>query len=308
MLAAFDPHVAVDEELRQVLVELSRCRDPGCLVPQRHPRYLDEHGPAAPCEPVVPTRVVTGGVMVLGAYPNTRYSSRSGNHFVASADIDEPFEDSAYFDGYGVREHLSGALLETAYLRPLGLSRSEVYVTNVVKCFLLRRPDVDGYARLRFPGADRVRPTRDDYLQVAAHCHRRWLARELAIAKPKLVICLGSEVFSIVHASGGRPADRGVFAEVCGTLMPANGRGHDRDTRDEAGPFFGLNVVHLYHPGALLRDEKKSLSRLHFRDHVPAVRRVLKGLGLVSGRRPRVPRPNDLAPFRTRLANEAEDE
>ena len=60
-MADFDPHVPLPVELRELFVSLSGCRDAGCLVPRRPPRYLTEEGPGRPCAPVVPARVVLGG-------------------------------------------------------------------------------------------------------------------------------------------------------------------------------------------------------------------------------------------------------
>lgn len=306
-LPRYDPYEKVTVELRAHLEAMSRCRDAACLVPDGHPFYLDQQGPARPCMPVVPTRLKPRGVMVLGFYPNTRYRNHQGDPFVPADDIDEPFEDTRYFDGYGVRRHESGALLEEAYLRPLGLRREDVYITNVVKCFLFDEQDVKTCVRHGFAGAGELRSTYERFPEVAAVCQRLWLRRELEIAEPELVICLGSEVFRVVHAKDGTPAAKPVMGQVAGKVLRAGERKEPWDTRDPNGPFFGLNVVHLYHPGALLREEPKGRFSEPHREHLEAVRSAMVELGLTPAVRASAPPTRrELDAFLTRLANEPE--
>lgn len=65
----------------------------------------------------------------------------------------------------------SGQLLDKA-LWSVQMTRDRVFTTNIVKC--------------------RPRGNRTPDLREAEHCAKVWLARELAIVQPKVVVALGS--------------------------------------------------------------------------------------------------------------------
>lgn len=107
----------------------------------------------------------------------------------------------------------AGKLLDDM-LEMIDLSRSQVYIANVVKC----RPPRN----------------RDPLGEEQAAC-RHWLDSQLALIRPKLIVCLGR----IAAAAIIKP---------------------DFKITREHGLWFDVNGIHtmaMYHPAALLRDESK---------------------------------------------------
>ena len=235
--------------------------------------------------PVVPTRVVPGKVMILGAYPTCRFATIESEEFVPVKDIDEPFENSRYFDNHNVRDVRSGNVLQEIYLRPLGLDpEADLWITNMVKCFLFKPGHINAYRRLGWTDPN-VEPSRNRYFQAAAVCMNHNLKKELDLCKPKIVITMGAEVCRMIHGSnnGKYPAPGDLFKKIVGQPLRANTTDdHPHDSRNKM--FEDKNVFHMYHPGCLMRvddpDNEDEIEQ-HFQEHIPAIEEFLVELGLV---------------------------
>ena len=107
----------------------------------------------------------------------------------------------------------AGKLLDDM-LEMIGLDRSKIYITNSVKC----RP-----------------PQNRDPLNTEKDACRGFLRRQVALMRPKIIVCLG----------------RISAAEIIK---------EDFKITQEHGQFFergGIQMMALYHPAALLRDPRK---------------------------------------------------
>ena len=107
----------------------------------------------------------------------------------------------------------AGQLLDDM-LAMIGLDRSRIYITNSVKC----RP-----------------PQNRDPLNTEKDACHGYLARQLALMKPKIIVCLG------------RISAMEIIKE-------------DFRITQEHGQFFekdGIQMMALYHPAALLRDPRR---------------------------------------------------
>ncbi len=132
-----------------------------------------------------------------------------------------------------------------AALEYVGLSRDEVYVTNVVKC----RP----------PG------NRDPKTEEIDVC-KRWLWEELMRLKPEVIVTLGR--FAAEQMLGRKVAimkDRGK-AEPKWLVI-----GEDR---------LGVTVFPMLHPAWLLRGDRKK-NMVKYKQDLRKLRMLLKGRGLV---------------------------
>ena len=132
-----------------------------------------------------------------------------------------------------------------AALEYVGLSRDEVYVTNVVKC----RP----------PG------NRDPKTEEIDEC-KRWLREELMRLKPEVIVTLGR--FAAEQMLGRKVAimkDRGK-AEPKWLVI-------DEDR-------LGVTVFPMLHPAWLLRGDRKK-NMVEYKQDLRKLRMLLKGRGLV---------------------------
>jgi uracil-DNA glycosylase len=289
------PHSNISEDIRQWMEFISTCRDEACLVPNRHPFYpVPEQPPfyygPRPCMPVVPTRLATNKVMIIGEYPNTRFGTvRTATgwreQFVPVGDINEPFEGGQYYDGYSIRDYPTFASLELSYLKPLGLDiNKDIWLTNINKCHLLRPSHIETYEKLGWntPPTRDSYDTDDDYLAIAAVCVRRHLVRELELCQPKLIITLGEKAYRMIHSSDDfqQPApDTTNYRSMTGTVLLANVKTQSFDKRNAVFSIF--NVVHLFHPSLFIRTEDTAPLQKHTTQDIPAVRGFLQSIGLV---------------------------
>jgi uracil-DNA glycosylase len=292
MSEASGPHEKLDKAVRDLLDEISVCRKQGCPVPQKHPFYPVPDRPGPPdfldgpvgCMPVVPTCLHKGGVMILGMYPTCRFATTGSEEEVPVRDIDEPFEDSRYFDGYGVRNVRSGTQLKEEYFEPLGWEEDSLWITNLVKCFLFKPEHIRAYDSIGWEIPDGFEATRGEfggsneterYYEAARLCVQGWLARELELCVPKLVIALGSDVCRMVHADQNfAPASRGAWTQARGKFLRA---GSAASGSHERHPLFqAVNVFCLYHPGYIRRNA--AARERHCKEHIPAVEAVWKEL------------------------------
>ena len=260
-IQSYDRYFPTDEPLREHLEKLSTCRDARCPVPNEHPFYPVAEQPPffygkRPCMPVVPTRLKMGGVMVLGIYPNCKRATvtpanGAAEHSVPVQDAEEPFQYARYFDGYGVRDLRAGTILQKAYWAQLELDREkDMYITNITKCFLFEDVEVAAYKRLGWTTPP-VKATRTRYFEAAAVCVQLWLAKEIEMCKPKLVISMGGEGCRVIHGrmNAADANENKPFTRLRGKLLRANVNEGPDDARTPL--FKGLNVLHLYHPSGL---------------------------------------------------------
>jgi DNA polymerase len=134
----------------------------------------------------------------------------------------------------------SGRLLDEA-LDEAGIDRGAVYVTNVVKHFKWERS----------PGGKRRIHKTPNAAEIGA-C-RPWLDAELALVKPRVVVCLGATAAKAllgrqfrVTADRGKPIDSPIADRVVATVHPSSVlRAPDPDARERARAAFvaDLKVV-----------------------------------------------------------------
>ncbi len=281
-MAYTSPYLPVAEPVRQQMAAIAACRDAGCPVVTRHPFYPLPHtapfsGPQ-PCRAVVPTCLATGNLMIIGEYPNCRFGTvtRPDGHTresqVAIGDIDQPFAPGRYFDGYAIRDYPTGATLRARYLDPLGLTlENDVWLTNVVKCFLFKPAQVAVYTRLGWndPAAPQVQATHPGYAGVAAVCLAHHLVQEVALCQPKLILALGQNVFRALN-----PGSDEDWSALLGVPQPAGAPGH------RLPPFDQYPLVYLSHPSRFLY-EPGSFEEQHAQ-HMAAVRLFGEQLGITA--------------------------
>lgn len=154
----------------------------------------------------------------------------------------------------------SGQALEENYLRPLRLSRGEVWITDLFKC---RYPKRVYAAKSRYGR---------EIQQVAETCSRLWLLREIEFARPKVVVTLADkEVYQRLRRAFSLPIPR-AFAYAAGKP--------DQVTLD------GLPVTlfPMIHPDISRPlgqgDQRKANARekwatIHRQEHIPALMEVL---------------------------------
>ena len=228
----------------------------------RDPRYYG----GARLRPVVPLDAAVGGFFILGAYPSARFESVGRENDVPVGDNLGPFEPERYFDGSRVRTQASADELDKFYLSPLGLSRRDCWVTDLVKVFLFKEGHRKKYQRLREEPPEGYQRERFEELGARS---LPWLEREIQVARPLLVITLGAEVAGIVRGVAGQ---RGRNALLGPELSPVR---------------FGkmeVPTVHLAHPGIVMRKStgaKNPWPRRHEKEHIPALRKALGRLRLL---------------------------
>lgn len=279
--------------LQQLSQMISSC-DEDCRVKERHPFYPTPEQPPfyygkRPLLPVVPTYLAQGKVMILGEYPNCRFAEvarPTGEKIEAAVpvgDINEPFETGRYFNGRQVQLYPTGQSLQDYYLTPLGINlATDVWLTNVVKCFLIKACHVKTYKRLGWigqasqPKVSSSHPA--SYFKIAATCMMAKLAQEIPICQPKLVIGLGEYVYRMMHSNNNQqPApDPGTFGNVTGVPLLAGQASHPADRRHPL--FANLNVVHLFHPSLLAR--QPGFLAQHLDQDIPNVVAFMQQLGL----------------------------
>ena len=142
----------------------------------------------------VPIETAQNGVMIVGAYPSAKFYTVGNITNVPLVDNDAPFSYESYFDGSCVRNIPSGKELEQSYLIPLGISREQCWITDLVKVFLFKKGHINQYIKL---GEDNIPVNRSRFRQYAKKSIV-WLEEEIKLASPKVMILLGQDVTSIV--------------------------------------------------------------------------------------------------------------
>src|SRR5207244_4246894 len=127
-----------------------------------------------------------------------------------------------------------------------GIDRSEVYVTNTVKHF---KWEPKGKRRIHKKPNSR---------EIAA-C-RPWLDAELAVLKPRVLVCLGATAAQALIGKNFK------VTQERGKLLPSN---------------LALNVLATVHPSSILRapdDKSRHIEMEKFISDLKAVAKVIHGL------------------------------
>lgn len=219
--------------------------------------------------PVVPLDAAVGGVFIIGAYPSARFETVGGENDVPVGDNLGPFEPERYFDGARVRVQASAAELKTFYLDPLGIDRGSCWVTDIVKVFLFKDGHRDKYRRLGVTPLEGYERERFEELAIKS---LPWIEKEVAVARPKLVITLGAEIAGLLRRVSNTQKRNALLGPVPAKL--------------EIGTT-EVPAVHLAHPGIVMRrgdDGRNPWPRLHTDEHIPKLREWLASEGIVTSR------------------------
>ncbi len=206
-----------------------------------------------PIEPLVPIETPQDGVFILGAYPSARRATRGVEPDVPVNNLDHPFPVVPYFDGARVHGLTEGMILADSYLAPLGLSREQCWLTYLVKVFLFGDEHLAKYRRLGCPWPEWE--TRSHWVKLAQQ-GLEWLEEELALARPRLVITLGTEVAEVLQPQAQRVRLGGQLQEI------------RLDGRVYA-------ALHLTGPELISRPGSEA-HRQHWKNHLPAARQVVR--------------------------------
>jgi DNA polymerase len=160
----------------------------------------------------------------------------------------------------------SGQLLDAA-LETAGVDRSTVYITNAVKHFKWNRADK---ALARGPQSKSTAVERKIHAtpsRAEQRACRPWLAAEVRVVRPSLLVCLGA---TAAHAVLG-PKFR--VTHDRGKAVPAT-----EDFLAELGEVTNLTVIATVHPSSVLRAptaaDRERERRAFFKDISTAARYV----------------------------------
>jgi uracil-DNA glycosylase len=222
--------------------------------------YTFLHG--NPVKVLVPIETATNGVMVVGAYPSAKFYTINGISDVPLCDNDAPFSCESYFDGARVRTIPSGQELEENYFQNLGISRSDCWITDLVKIFLFKDGHIERYRKL---GNTTILETRSRFSEFGKQsiC---WLELEIELAKPKVILSLGREVTSILFGVSETKATS-LLDGIIHTLTIGNTT---------------QNVLAMPHPGIIMKDYPDNPWPKRFKDTIiPNAKKELKALGIL---------------------------
>lgn len=191
-----------------------------------------------PINVLVPVETPLNKIMVVGAYPSAKFYTINGISDTPVADNDSPFSNETYFDGSRVRTIPSGKELNEVILQKIGIRRSDCWITDLVKVFLFKEGHVNRYKKL---GKNDVQENRSRFIDYASKSIV-WLAQEISICNPQLIILLGSEVTQVVYSVSQKKATE----FLNGKNRPIGINGESR------------NVVCLPHPGILMKPSSKN--------------------------------------------------
>ncbi|HEX9260506.1 MAG TPA: amidohydrolase family protein, partial [Acidimicrobiales bacterium] len=148
---------------------------------------------------------------------------RKNQFFVPVADVFAPMQDANYFDGYKVRNVAAGVFMQESYLKPLGVDiDTQVWLTNMIKCFLFHQSMADSYEALGWTDV-KVEQSYTELLDVAKVCSQ-WIDEEVKVCDPKLVLTVGKPPCTLLHGlPHDDPATQGrVYNTLLGQLLKAN--------------------------------------------------------------------------------------
>ncbi len=152
------------------------------------------YGDRTPVKVHVPKDIATNGVMIVGAYPSAYFHTIKGVRDVPVDDHQYPFSDESYSDGSRIRTVKSGTELTEHYLQPLGISRSDCWITDLVKVFLFKPGHVNKYKELGFAEPLALR----SHFRKFAVKSMPYLGEEVRLANPKVILLLGTDVIRAV--------------------------------------------------------------------------------------------------------------
>jgi uracil-DNA glycosylase len=221
-------------------------------------KYIDGN----PIRPLVPVETARHSLMIVGAYPSARFESRGGR-LLPVADNLAPFHPELYFDGVRSRKQESAHGLEKFILRPLAVSRSRCWITDLVKVFLFKPEHLSNYNRQNHH--PNFEPTRSDFSKYAARS-LTFLADEIQLAQPVLILTLGEEVARVVANNFHLTAER---------LL--NGVSYQITVVKQV-----CTVAHVAHPDACRRS---SVWRSRTSKQMRSLRTFLKEKGIVTNSR-----------------------
>jgi len=224
----------------------------------RHYKYIDGN----PIRPLVPVEVARGSLMIVGAYPSARFESRGGR-LLPVADNLAPFHAELYFDGVRSRRQESAHGLEQFILKPLAISRSQCWITDLVKVFLFKPEHLGNYHRQNHNPS--FHPTRRDFTKYAKR-GLTFLADEIQLAQPVLILTLGEEVARVVANNFELTAER---------LL--NGVPYQTSVANQE-----CSVAHVAHPDACRRS---SVWRSRTSKQMRSLRTFLTEKGIVTNSR-----------------------
>lgn len=184
----------------------------------------------------VPIETPTNKVMIVGAYPSTKFYTVEGIMDTPLYDNDSPFSNESYFDGSRTRTIPSGQELNDVILKNIGVIRQDCWITDLVKLFLFKQGHIDRYIKLGKTDMVENRTMFDIYAKKSI----KWLELEVEIANPYVVILLGLEVTSIVFDIPQNKAKEYLD-------------GYPRKTSIGSKD---VNVIALPHPGILMKHTK----------------------------------------------------
>ena len=169
-------------------------------------------------------------------------------------DQDVPFAEST----------ISGQALEQYYLQPLGLSRGQVWITDLFKCRYLKE-------------VYRVKSNNEKLIQsVAETCARQWLLWEISLANPKVIVTLSDkEVYQRLR--------RAFALETPANFNNAVGRMHSISLSGVQVTLFPMVHPDISRPLGD-GDNRKPAARskwstIHQNEHIPALKEILLAEG-----------------------------
>jgi hypothetical protein len=168
---------------------------------------------------------------------------RQNQFFVPVGDVFAPMQNATYFDGYKVRNVASGVFLQQSYFDPVGIDvDTQVWLTNMVKCFLFHDNYVSSYQALGWTDV-KVEASYGELLPVGKVCSQ-WVTQEVQLCDPKLVLAVGKPPCVLVHNIPFKDAalQGRVYNELLGLHLPAN------DSRIETAIAAALKLTSRYPP------------------------------------------------------------
>lgn len=190
-------------------------------------------------EPLVPPYVdVPVPIMFIGENPSW------------ADDQDVPFADST----------ISRQALQSHYLHPLGLSRNQVWITDMIKC---RYPKYIHHAKPRY---------KEEIQSVAEACSRLWLLKEIEFAQPSIVVTLSdSQVYQRFR--------RAFALDIPAKFSEAVARPHKVVVARQRITLFPMIHPDISRPIGEGDDRKKiaraKWAQKHQSEHIPVLREIL---------------------------------
>jgi len=145
----------------------------------------------------VPIDTAEGGLMIIGAYPTAHFNVIKSIRDVPVEDHLYPFSNEIYFDGSSINCVKSGKEIEEYFLDYLGISRNACWITDLVKVFLFKEGHIKKYQELNVHSVLENRSRFNEYAEKSIS----YIHQEIALAKPKAIIGLGTEVNSVLLES-----------------------------------------------------------------------------------------------------------